>query len=73
MSFPRHEYFRRVLCNLIGQDMENGELPGDEALLGAMVRNLCFENARKYLDLPIVNNPTGSPSETVTSQRSARG
>jgi glucuronate isomerase len=53
MSFPRHEYFRRVLCNLIGQDMENGELPGDEALLGGMVRNLCFENARKYLDLPI--------------------
>jgi hypothetical protein len=53
--------------------MENGELPRDEALLGAMVRNLCFENARKYLDLPIFKNPTGSPSETVSSQRSARG
>jgi len=73
MSFPRHEYFRRVLCNLIGQDMENGELPRDEALLGAMVRNLCFENARKYLGLPMLKNPTGSPSETVSSQRTARG
>jgi glucuronate isomerase len=73
MSFPRHEYFRRVLCNLIGQDMESGELPRDEALLGAMVRNLCFENARKYLDLPMVRNPTGSASETVSSQRTARG
>jgi glucuronate isomerase len=73
MSFPRHEYFRRVLCNLIGQDMESGELPRDEALLGAMVRNLCFENARKYLDLPMVKNPSGSASETVSSQRAARG
>jgi len=53
MSFPRHEYFRRVLCNLIGQEMENGELPNDETLLGNMVRNLCFENARQYLGLPV--------------------
>jgi glucuronate isomerase len=73
MSFPRHEYFRRVLCNLIGRDMENGELPRDEALLGGMVRNLCFENARKYLDLPIIKNPIGSQSETVSSQRTDRG
>ncbi len=73
MSFPRHEYFRRVLCNLIGRDMENGELPRDEALLGGMVRNLCFENARKYLDLPIIKNSIGSPSETVSSQRTHRG
>ena len=73
MSFPRHEYFRRVLCNLIGRDMENGELPRDEALLGGMVRNLCFENARKYLDLPIIKNSIESPSETVSSQRTHRG
>ena len=38
MSYPRHEYFRRVLCNLLGTDMENGELPNDEALIGGMVR-----------------------------------
>jgi glucuronate isomerase len=53
MSFPRHEYFRRVLCNLLGAQMENGELPGDEGLVGGMVRNICFENARKFLGLEI--------------------
>jgi len=55
--------------------MENGELPRDEALLGVggMVRNLCFENARKYLDLPIIKNSIESPSETVSSERTDRG
>ncbi len=51
MSFPRHEYFRRVLCNMIGREMENGELPKDEALLGEFIRKICFENARQYLGL----------------------
>ncbi len=49
MSFPRHEYFRRVLCNLIGRDVERGELPGDEKLVGGMVRDICFRNAQRYL------------------------
>jgi glucuronate isomerase len=53
MSFPRHEYFRRVLCNLLGHDVENGELPNDEKLLGAVVRNICFENARQFLGLEL--------------------
>jgi glucuronate isomerase len=52
MSFPRHEYFRRVLCNLIGQEVERGELPNDESLLGTMIRNICYSNARQYLALP---------------------
>jgi glucuronate isomerase len=52
MSYPRHEYFRRVLCNLIGRDVENGELPEDENLLGPMIRNICYANARNYLALP---------------------
>jgi len=51
MSFPRHEYFRRVLCNLVGRDMERGELPNDEKLLGSMARSICYENARQYLGL----------------------
>ena len=51
MSFPRHEYFRRVLCNLIGEDVENGELPNDEGLLGAFIKNICFGNAERYLEL----------------------
>jgi glucuronate isomerase len=53
MSYPRHEYFRRVLCNLIGRDVENGEIPGDDSLLGPMIRNICYENARCYLALPM--------------------
>lgn len=52
MSYPRHEYFRRVLCNLLGRDMEAGELPDDLAMVGGMVRNICFANARDYLRLP---------------------
>ena len=53
MSYPRHEYFRRVLCNLLGADMESGELPDDEALVGSMVQNICFANARQYLGLEL--------------------
>jgi glucuronate isomerase len=53
MSFPRHEYFRRVLCDLLGRDVEKGELPNDEKLLGTMVRNICFANARDYLRLQL--------------------
>jgi glucuronate isomerase len=49
MSYPRHEYFRRVVCNLIGRDVENGELPDDDALIGPMVRNICHTNAQQYL------------------------
>ncbi len=52
LSYPRHEYFRRVLCNLIGEDVENGELPADVAHLGSVVRNICYENAVRYFDLP---------------------
>jgi glucuronate isomerase len=56
MSYPRHEYFRRVLCNLLGRDVENGELPDDETLLGPMIRNICYSNARNYLALPDSSN-----------------
>ena len=52
MSYPRHEYFRRVLCNLLGNDMARGEIPNDEALVGDLVRRLCFNNVREYLGLP---------------------
>jgi len=53
MSLRRHEYFRRVLCNLLGSQMESGKLPGDEGLVGGMVRNICFENARRFLGLEV--------------------
>ncbi len=53
MSYPRHEYFRRVLCNLLGRDMENGEVPGDYEMVGGMVRSICYANARQYLGLDV--------------------
>jgi glucuronate isomerase len=59
MSYPRHEYFRRVLCNLIGRDVENGELPADDALLGSMIQNICYTNAERYLALPGQATPAG--------------
>ena len=48
LSYPRHEYFRRVLCNLLGTDVENGELPADMELLGGMVQDICYGNAKAY-------------------------
>ena len=54
LSYPRHEYFRRVLCNLVGKDIERGEVPDDTALAGGLVEDVCFHNATRYfgLDLP---------------------
>ncbi len=66
MSFPRHEYFRRVLCDLLGRDVENGDLPDDEKLLGTMVRNICFENARQYLGLELT--PTAEKQKESTAR-----
>ncbi|WP_221029231.1 glucuronate isomerase [Actomonas aquatica] len=53
MSFPRHEYFRRTLCNLLGNEITNGELPTDFELIGAMVKNICFGNAVNYFGLDV--------------------
>jgi len=53
LSFPRHEYFRRVLCNIVGGEMERGELPNDERLSGGMIRRICYENAREFLGLAV--------------------
>jgi glucuronate isomerase len=51
LSYTRHEYFRRVLCNLLGGQIERGEIPDDRALVGGMVKNICFANARGYFRL----------------------
>jgi len=48
LSYPRHEYFRRILCNLLGNDVENGLIPNDLKLLGKMVEDICFNNAKAY-------------------------
>jgi glucuronate isomerase len=53
MSFPRHEYFRRVLCDLCGREMESGELPSDLKLVGSMIKDICFANAENHLGLAL--------------------
>jgi glucuronate isomerase len=51
LSFPRHEYFRRILCNILGTDVEQGLLPNDMNLLGRMVEDICFNNAKSYFSM----------------------
>jgi glucuronate isomerase len=53
LSYSRHEYFRRLLCNILGHDVRRGLLPDDRALLGAMVTDICFRNARGYFELAL--------------------
>ena len=48
ISYPRHEYFRRILCNLIGTWVENGEYPNDIEMLGKIVRGISYDNAKAY-------------------------
>lgn len=55
LSFPRHEYFRRILCNLFGQDVENGELPWDEKWLGKLISDICYYNAKIYFNFSPTN------------------
>ena len=50
LSFPRHEYFRRLLCNMLGNDIENGELPNDVSFFGKMVENICYHNLKKFIN-----------------------
>jgi glucuronate isomerase len=50
LSYPRHEYFRRILCNLLGNWAEEGEVPNDFGLLGGMVRDISFRNAQRYFE-----------------------
>jgi glucuronate isomerase len=57
MSYPRHEYFRRVLCNLLGEDIENGLIPDQESLVGPLIQNICFHNAQRFLGLELGSDP----------------
>jgi len=51
LSYPRHEYFRRILCNLVGTDVENGVIPNDEKMLKDLIEHVCYHNAREYFGL----------------------
>ncbi len=51
LSYPRHEYFRRVLCNLFGTEMESGKLPNDKKWMGSIIQDICYNNAKEYFKL----------------------
>ena len=53
MSYPRHEYFRRVLCDMLGSDIESGRLPKDLTMIGRIVQDICFNNARSYFGMAL--------------------
>jgi glucuronate isomerase len=53
LSFPRHEYFRRILCNLVGGWVESGQAPADMDLLGGMVQDISWNNAKNYFDIEV--------------------
>jgi len=53
LSFPRHEYFRRILCNVLGDEIQKGELPNDMKLIGNMVEAICYKNANTYFNINI--------------------
>ncbi|WP_421670612.1 glucuronate isomerase [Rahnella sp. EDr1-12] len=53
LSYTRHEYFRRILCQMIGRWVEDGEAPADIELLGNMVKNICFDNAKQYFQIEL--------------------
>ena len=53
LSYPRHEYFRRILCNMLGNDVEKGLLPNDMELLGKMVEDISFNNAKEYFPMEL--------------------
>lgn len=66
LSFPRHEYFRRILCNLFGEEIENGELPNDLAWTGKIIQDICFNNAIDYFNWHAI---TREVSATPASQK----
>ncbi|MEO7444657.1 MAG: glucuronate isomerase [Ferruginibacter sp.] len=65
ISFPRHEYFRRILCNLFGADVEKGELPNDIEWMGKLVQDICYNNASKYFNWNEVEQVDANASKAI--------
>jgi glucuronate isomerase len=66
LSYSRHDYFRRILCNLLGEDVRRGLLPDDRELLGRLVARVCYANARDYFAFPLdtgAGTPAGAPTK----------
>ncbi len=64
LSFPRHEYFRRILCDLFGQEIENGELPNDIPWVGAVIQDICYHNVRNYFNWQLTDQKETVPQNT---------
>jgi glucuronate isomerase len=57
LSFPRHEYFRRILCDLFGREIEQGEMPDDIQWVGQVIQDICYHNARNYFNWQYIDEP----------------
>ncbi|MEY4388088.1 MAG: hypothetical protein RLY20_3371 [Verrucomicrobiota bacterium] len=68
MSYCRHEYFRRTLCNLVGTDVERDEIPDDDSLVGPMIRNICYNNARGYMNFPETKPGVSHDTDRITKK-----
>jgi glucuronate isomerase len=72
LSYSRHEYFRRVLCNLLGEDVRRGLVPDDRALLGKLVQNICFYNAKRYFGFDIPDHGGAVAKAAPTAENGVR-
>jgi glucuronate isomerase len=70
LSYTRHEYFRRILCNLLGDEMEQGLLPRDPGLVGGLVADVCYRNAAAYFDFGLA--PKAAPASARAARKPAR-
>lgn len=68
LSFPRHEYFRRLLCNLFGEEIENGELPNDLDWTGKIIEDICFQNASRYFGWQDLLQQKQTPLKTFNTK-----
>ncbi len=67
LSFPRHEYFRRILCDLFGDEIENGELPADINWIGKVIQDICFNNNKNYFNWQLAAEPVNVKEKIVIS------
>ncbi len=65
LSFPRHEYFRRLLCNLFGEEIEAGELPHDIEWVGKVIQDICFNNAKNYFNWQHIDEPAKATVKSI--------
>jgi glucuronate isomerase len=65
LSFPRHEYFRRILCDLFGDEIENGELPNDVNWIGKIIQDICFNNNKNYFNWQLQQQPATIKVTTI--------